>query len=367
MSKRKITYLLGAGASYGALPVVNTMNDRILVFLKELYRLSQYDKDAGSGLSHILAAFNEVFENVRKHTSIDTYAKKLYFKDDLNNLAILKALMTAYFEYEQTPYNKYRIDSGLITTLKNNNAVGDDINHDLRISHLDKRYDAFLATVLAKERKKFLIPHHINIISWNYDSQIELAFSGFSDEPLDHCREDLNVYPFSSWTADLSSRPNHIIKLNGTAGLHYRGGHILSLSERTGNRLFDYLNFLKKDSKFDNILNRSMISFAWEENEIKQKALKTAKTIIKNTDDLVVIGYSFPYFNRDIDDQLFDSTVIDRIWINCPSNDYEVLEQVVSSFVRCNEINPSYDLTQFYIPRPKKTSKYAKENINPEH
>lgn len=57
--------------------------------------------------------------------------------------------------------------------------------------------------------------------------------------------------------------------------------------------------------------NDVLLSFAWEDetNDTKkiflEKRMPIAKAIAEKTDILVVIGYSFPFFNRKIDDEIF--------------------------------------------------------------
>ncbi|MEZ5053877.1 MAG: hypothetical protein R2807_03785 [Chitinophagales bacterium] len=49
----------------------------------------------------------------------------------------------------------------------------------------------------------------------------------------------------------------------------------------------------------------NQLVFAWENDDIVSKARQNAQNLISYSDAVVVIGYSFPTFNREIDRQLF--------------------------------------------------------------
>lgn len=58
--------------------------------------------------------------------------------------------------------------------------------------------------------------------------------------------------------------------------------------------------------------NNHLISFAWEKGNdtetslLLKTKLEEAKKLVSDTNILVIIGYSFPFFNRDIDKVVFD-------------------------------------------------------------
>lgn len=95
-------------------------------------------------------------EEVSRHASVDTFAKKLFLRGDADNLRKLKAVLSTYLAIEQARNN------------------------------VDKRYDSFLASVLKLgSDKNVLLPEHLRILTWNYDTQFEKAFCGFCrDEDL---------------------------------------------------------------------------------------------------------------------------------------------------------------------------------------
>ena len=89
-----------------------------------------------------------MIQGIKDHATIDTYARKLYLTKRYRDLERLKSLLCAFFLWEQLEHRP------------------------------DGRYDTFLANVL--DNQTLNIPEEISIISWNYDSQIELAFSSYN-------------------------------------------------------------------------------------------------------------------------------------------------------------------------------------------
>ena len=53
--------------------------------------------------------------------------------------------------------------------------------------------------------------------------------------------------------------------------------------------------------------NFNLLTFAWESQNHQRfsNSLELSKEIIKGSEILVVIGYSFPFFNREIDKEIF--------------------------------------------------------------
>ncbi|MBA2610525.1 MAG: hypothetical protein H0U95_01045 [Bacteroidetes bacterium] len=77
------------------------------------------------------------------------------------------------------------------------------------------------------------------------------------------------------------------------------------------------------------ISNDKYFTFAWENDSISQGAISCAENILKETNILVIIGYSFPTFNDDIDKRLFkllkESTNFKKIYFQDPNANKEFL------------------------------------------
>ena len=144
----KIVYLLGAGASYGkrvkpedmtmddvsyimeGLPVVNEINDELNYVIGKIdsvelndgnFKLRGVQCGADALKEELIDGFEWLLRESSRHATIDTFAKKLYLKNDINNYGRLKFLLSSFFFIEQNlhPY--------------------------------DKRYDTFLANILNKD------------------------------------------------------------------------------------------------------------------------------------------------------------------------------------------------------------------------
>ncbi|WP_448529231.1 hypothetical protein [Raineya sp.] len=121
------------------------------------------------------------------HASIDTFAKKLFIKGKHDDLNKLKAAFSVYLIVEQL------------------------------INKADKRYDSFYASLLNHNYYEF--PPNLRILSWNYDSQFELAFSDYTDSKnIDSNKSYLNV--ITKYTYDKPRGSKFcLLKLNGTTNI----------------------------------------------------------------------------------------------------------------------------------------------------
>jgi hypothetical protein len=240
-------------------------------------------------------------------------------------------------------------------------------SHDKENSHLDNRYDAFLAAVLEKFQEKLRINQEVSIITWNYDFQFELAYFDYTNGTRSEAREQLNVYPSESNKIDESNK-SRIIKLNGTADNYF------SVQNKSNQETLITTNYVFDKSEYPAIFNsirhgiKSLVSgpdeikpflnFAWERSDLQtsQKAFGFAKNLIKNAQILVIIGYSFPVFNREYDKQLFSESAFRKIYIQACKKDLNGIEQRVQGILKKGggrrepEIIQNDDTKQFFIP-----------------
>ena len=344
----EITYLLGAGASCGALPIVNDMEGKIGEAIEwfstthtNLYPRFIINNGVRFKNSEIIKEeeeFNRIVAdltwlkeicNTSKNFSVDTYARKLDIAGKQDEYIKLKNVLSFYFTLEQ------------------------------RRNLPDVRYDNFWASIL-KSRKEF--PNNIKIVSWNYDFQLELTYSDFFDhDSLKVSREVLNV---SSQETELTQfgDPNKfgIFKLNGSATFNTN-----SIENRDINYLIDdfkkspiedfiprlieaYYSLCNKPRIYKNHL-----TFAWE-HQTDNHFFNHLKESISNTEILVVIGYSFPFFNRDIDKLIFKEcmyTRLKKVYFQAPD-----AEDLRERFLAINNrIDPDNlvlrkDIKQFTLP-----------------
>jgi hypothetical protein len=102
------------------------------------------------------------------------------------------------------------------------------------------------------------------------------------------------------------------------------------------------------DDYFDFEQHESLLSFAWGNTDNTEKELftsnrlKKAQNIAQETDILVIIGYSFPYFNREVDKEIFKSILqrnsLQKIYCQDPSA-MEVFCKISSGFQTISKSN----------------------------
>ena len=159
-----VTYLIGAGASAGkykdndrnkykveGLPCVNEI-PQSLNFILGVLR-SNVTENIDTVIPEVSLNSKEDWINAQKELLeifiIDTYAKKLRLQCNIEGFKELEQHLTLFFIFEQI------------------------------IRDPDSRYETFLANILKSNNS---LPNNIKILSWNYDTQIELAFYEYNDE-----------------------------------------------------------------------------------------------------------------------------------------------------------------------------------------
>jgi hypothetical protein len=343
-----VTYLLGAGASYGAVAVNRNISKRLDLYIQngplENYNQNRLNADLviNQNIDKLITAREHVSEdyseflipffedlkwlyNKTKHRkSVDEFAKVLYHNEQTRDLKKFKYLLSAFITMEQI------------------------------INPPDNRYSSFLSKVKSE-------PHYnnISVLTWNYDFQFELANREFSGEDnLYYSSRDLGLV--SKNIVKNYSKGFSLVKLNGTAGLNargYRNGYITDeVSDKSIYTLFDdilkgYYDALKDDKcKLEPTL-----SFAWEEDSNEPNSLvEFARKKLESSDHIVVIGYSFPEFNAKIDQRLFGGIDYTRknLIVQDPSANLVIdrLGEITTyrSNLKAKEKDPRGD---FYIPR----------------
>jgi hypothetical protein len=350
MSEVRVTYYLGAGASANAVPMVSQIRPyyrRFLSFIDvKSTRMAWEDGALAPTRERTIELFNEITEKLESHHTPDTYAKKLWLKEQKDELRQLKIYLALFF---------YWIENGNEINLGNKKSK-------FPKGGIDERYDPFLATHLKQYSNHVLrFPPNINIITWNYDCQFENAYSSFTEGfDYDKIRENLYVVPKPS-NLKYQSGLSRLIKINGCSRLMIDGG------EHTIKSVKEPFLHLKADNfptkwirEFStNSLRRKknlytpLINFAWEtDNPASQEALKEAKDVFSKTQVLVIIGYSFPTFNRDVDKGLFERLRPDcTVYYQAPESVvHELIDKLKSVRHITKEVKPVINLDQFHIP-----------------
>lgn len=292
----KVTYLFGAGASAKVLPIVNQIPDALLEFKKSFIdkrsgddtRFEGHTKNRREMEEDFLIAIESLIQNLPKHESIDTYAKKLRITGKGEDYKRLKAIFSAFLIYKQL------------------------------INDADRRYDSFFASILGTDATDFI--GDINILTWNYDFQFEKAYSEFSNTTDLFSNQSMLDVNFKGLHTSSRNRQFSISKLNGTAGFmdpSWRNFYPISNTVKlTDERIF-FQEFIKTYAYYTlkGHSVTSTLNFAWDydSDEFYDKIAEK----VKGTEVLVIIGYSIPFFNRVIDRKMIYSMAptINQIYI----------------------------------------------------
>ena len=336
----KVTYLFGAGASADCLPLVSQIPERLNAFREFIvhHRAASPILFADLGCNHTEIEGEDLFittcerlvNEARSHASIDTYAKKLFITGRMQEYRELKAVLTCFFIYEQT------------------------------INPIDKRYDTFFASILGTHANDF--KGDVRILSWNYDYQFEKAYSQYSgSNDLHQNQQLLNVFPGGLRLSDYRNRFS-IFKINGTTGFNgtapiRKSSHLFATFDIKGTALVEKFVWYFLAVVFCGEHLQPMLKFAWELTDVglENNIVSTAATAVAHSDALVIIGYSFPFFNRDIDKILMAAatdTRGTRIYVQdrTPENIIDRLDSVVPRHVGHHKITPIRTYDQFYLP-----------------
>ncbi len=302
----KILYILGAGASAQALPIARSVGAEN-EFLKPkipglAYSLTEVDLKAlfsevvtptyPEKVTRMKQQFIELSEKANAFGDVDTYAKFLLLKGMMEEFQSLKKTLSQFFSVKQ-----------LIAKVR------------------DQRYLPWMINIMNRSR----FPENVKILSWNYDFQVELATEHFGQ------LEDINLggTSFSYSPSFIKHYPNldptfsefhelSLLHLNGIAG-YFRNdlldvGSVFQNKAKTSQeKLLDFMEAKNIDNT---------IRFAWEGDNNHSKLLERVNVMIEGTSILVVIGYSFPFFNREVDKKIFDklklSTSFKKIYYQDP-------------------------------------------------
>jgi hypothetical protein len=312
-----IAYFLGAGASCEALPLVSQFPKRLVQLLNELNQdlknvefIEAIEKDeiTQEAIKNFIDSLMWLSGQAKNHASVDTYAKKLFLTNSKEDLQRLKATLSAYFLLAQSKYG------------------------------IDKRYDAFLASLLIKKEfgKPPTLPKEIKIVTWNYDLQLEKAY-------FPYCSGD-KVHIFNEMFC-------RILRLNGVAAtlkdrLTSLGN--LAFSEYTVNTFIQTLSMYNKMIRSPGMVV-SDLTFSWEQ---EQSIFNNYASDFSDVSTLVVIGYSFPFFNREIDRIIIGGMdALNKIYLQAPAKDHVGLKSRVESIrPHIREIITVNDCTSLHIP-----------------
>jgi len=344
----KIVYYLGAGASYNSVPIQEKLGLSMVEAVKHFkstindtritnnitYKRLRNNKSVLIQIANDIEYFGF---KATEYGSLDIYARRLSLlglKDELNRLKF--SLSTFLVFWENFVCNKH--------------FLKEEINDFYQ--NVDKRYLSLLSVLLNENPgNNPKLNENVSFLSWNYDLQIEKAYQTFMLEKTDTITQINNSFTFLN--SDNPGLNKDIIHLNGFSGVYNDNGKDLSvLSDNTTNKIEDFLlNLLDNVENFKNHNSRynKYIRYAWEKNS----NLESARKVMLEADVLIVIGYSFPAFNRLIDAELMDLFIKGDGLGQVVYQDPKASDDIMESFFGKNNMNiviKRDDPKQFHIP-----------------
>lgn len=377
----KVTYLLGAGASANALPIVSNFMERLdsyrfrfMRFQEFAMQESEFQKitDLKTAYDFFTNTISSLIDQVPRGTSIDTFAKRALLINDKNQLRAIKAIIAGFLTIE------HFVD---VNRLKQNYQLSpiDLPKVPYGCLNLDKRYYQFWAALAKRKDNELLFPQNIRMISWNYDFQpelslIEFLFPNFKKNGLEEihwneARKKLNFLPPS----ESSNTGFSFSKLNGTAELIVAKKEEYPLEKIFKNQIIGYKDIIDIIMRTyfagdpDDHSVETHIHFAWEHDLEKSPLIHNTIERIRDTDVLVIIGYSFPFFNRDVDQYLITSMKeLKKVYVQIPDREGNleastrldaILEKIrsqrrkgkIKSTIEL-EVKSIYSENEFYLP-----------------
>jgi len=339
MSKPKITYWFGAGASYQSVPLqkelsiemrnFSTQIEEHIKFLKNDYPNREYVET----LEHFNSKFRELIENSKALGTVDTLARKYWLtrKDrDLNFLRLCVDVFITWWQHaNKLAYAK-----------------------DEKYSELDSRYIGLLSVLMDRNSQGFAaLEDDVNFLSYNYDLQLETALCDMLSLYIEDSHKYENLLSNYDFTRSQGFSKKRIVHLNGHSSFQFdQVGRTFPLFQN--DQLKDSTMFyarlaqlMDKQSGHSKVAND--ILYAWE---MDQGKMERVKELISKTDYLVIIGYSFPSFNRKIDRQIL-SLINENCKVIYQDNfpQKEAFESILPHDA-INRIEYKNEVEQFFIP-----------------
>jgi len=376
----KITYYLGAGASFFACPILEKQAEMMIKLAKYELHSYAYSDIFNFNIDFIQSEKSQHLINDNRYeilwhigyfgnkaleyNTIDTYARKLFLNNEFNELNLLKMSVSVFFDLWENFYEERYI------SLEEENDFGihrDNKTNPFYYKKIDKRYKSLFSVLLEKKENNIELNSNFNFISWNYDLQLEETFKLFLGNKYDKNFESINkILKFKS-----TNEINNIFHLNGYRGFYSHKTNI-DIEIKNSNDFETYwqsIDFLYSDTNRGNINFNNHIKYAWE-HKFEDKFLQNVAEVMKRTEVLIIIGYSFPAFNRQIDQFLFSHlhpNKVKKIIYQDPNGTSELIENLFSYPAyfesKIEILNNFKDLNQFYIPTEFFNTNWGKKDV----
>lgn len=323
-----LVYYIGAGASKKSLPLVSDMPSRMRDLAKELSN-RDFKLDNANQETVLDGLCTEILELADRATpSIDVLARRYHLQGNDLELRRLKATLSAFFVIEQSRQPP------------------------------DPRYGYLFAFLADRDPEgRLAMPTDLRVVSWNYDMQFEKSFAELiPNYDLGKWRDSakmLQIVPTGIESNEHYPDIFSIYKLNGTAGT--RNSHetlIKTYDPIFYGQLDGFSNFLSLTLGFYEKVtlgdDEPYLQFAWEDDNRRDNVLDLIERF-SPVRTVVVIGYSFPQFNRDLDRMVFDLLSPKEVVLQV-AGDESVKDRLVGIGVSPEKIAAVHDKDQFHIP-----------------
>lgn len=329
-----ITFLFGAGASANAIPVLSELPRSINEFVNKIsnkeFDLSNYEKGASLAPEKIkellIQDMKWLLAETKKTETIDEVAFELFKSGKIEKLNRLKLALTVYLTWQQI------------------------------LNPADYRYKIFLDSFLKGGHYSF--QSNVKVLTWNYDFQLEKSYGlKTKNYSLHQNSRDLNVLSKFDNLDEFDEKRFGIIKLNGTTNLIKKDGtghyvFIDSIEKEPDKNMLErllvhYPNIIQKESTLF-----PGISYAWEKQDGENEIVSAAMKATSETEILVVIGYSFPDVNINVDEKIINNMKhLKKIYYQVPNAIEKVDELKNKLFLSNTEIYPEAKTDVFFIPK----------------
>lgn len=327
-------YLLGAGASANAIPVVGNFQQRLYDYINAIHEDKSKNTSPLSRIPDtILKDLIDLHNGILFSGTPDIYAKSLFLQNKKSKYKAVKSALSFFLTLLQINEEPYKT--------------------------IDPRYLGFFSALLDKDENLGIKLHKdIKIANWNYDLQIPLSLSELLEMDLSRVHHHIGEVYNSNISS--STNPGKFFRLNGYAGSYFTKTEIngLYLEDIFSEKLDSHDKVIKLIEIFDELsgIATPFLNFAWDSDPIIIQERKKFFESLQNVKVIVVLGYSFPTFNRFIDKDLFQScSNLEKVYVQDTNPDIVqrvkgVIQKTKLKEIGKIEIQHVSDIGQFFIP-----------------
>jgi hypothetical protein len=343
-----VVYLMGAGASYQAIPTYIDFSDSLMSFIQVLktigqmasakqtlmetegnnYHFQKVKIELPEDYFDTLGEFIKIAQECKYYGTPDTYAASLNNNSSTNKskLILLKKLISGFlyllhFEVDEEYFKSLPTIIHMFRSIYHKNEIHSTTESQSYGNQLDRRYISLWASVIAKDKSEI---QKLRFITWNYDIQIARSLYKFLK----------NIKQVDAYIK------SNVIQLNGNCNLVGRSyNQERFLKDNILQEIIDYM-FSKKSKSI------LQLKFSWEKSEVT----KAAAHWMKGAKAVATIGYSFPDYNRQYDVQLFPENYNTKTYIQDynPQNVLKKLSTISDHFHPDQNLSLNSSLTSNY-------------------